>query len=83
MTNKFDVDRKWDQDSEEQGIENTKKIASTDTETDEIEAIETTTIFAHFKKTGVILRIDNGLYLWWNQRYRDQDFVKNSQNHDL
>jgi len=58
-------------------------MKSSDTETDEIEDIKTNTIFTLFKKTGIILRTDNALYLLWDQRYRNQDFVWNNQNHEL
>lgn len=50
MSSNFDDRKTSDLDSEVQSIENTKKMRSTDTETDEIEDIETTTIFTHFKK---------------------------------
>jgi len=40
MTDNFDVQKKSDIDSGEQSIENTKKMRSMDTETDEIEDIE-------------------------------------------
>jgi len=58
-------------------------MKSSDTETDEIEDIKTNTIFTLFKKTGIILRTDNALYLLWDQRYRNQDLVWNNQNHEL
>jgi hypothetical protein len=84
MSGNFDDEKKnSDLNSGGQNNKNTKKMRSTYTETEEIEDIETTTIFKHFKKNGVILRIDNALYLLWDQRYRDQDFVRNKQNHDL
>lgn len=50
MTDNLDSRKTSDLDSEGQSIENTKKMRSTDTETDEIEDIETTTIFTHLKK---------------------------------
>ncbi len=65
MVEKFNVDK--DKSNLNFGakslLKSEKKTSTKSAEMDEIEDIETTTVFTHFKKTDVILRTDTALYV--------------------
>jgi hypothetical protein len=47
---------------------------------DEIEVIETTTLFTYSKRSGVIVRINSASYVLWDRRYRNQAHMRRNQN---
>lgn len=78
MSKKFDVKKKSNKDSRED-LKSRKKMRGK-TKMDKMEHIRTTSDFLILKETGIIFRFDSALYVLWDQRYRNQDNIRKSQN---